>query len=91
MRWLGETGILGFGMFLYVIFIIVKKIYGARAKLPSAARALPVAILFGTFGLLINATLIDIFEASKVVYTFWLTLGIFVGLILLDKNDLKAI
>src|SRR3989344_512561 len=91
MRWLGETGILGFGAFLSVIFVIVRKIYGARDKLPPAARALPVAILFGTFGLLINATLIDIFEASKVAYTFWLTLGIFVGLILLDKKELKTI
>jgi len=35
---------------------------------------------------MINASYIDVFEASKVAYTFWMITGIFIGLISLYKN-----
>jgi len=38
-----------------------------------------VGIGAGTFGLLINAIYIDVFEASKVAFTFWALMGIFVS------------
>ena len=33
--------------------------------------------LFGMLGLIINATYIDVFDASKVGYTFWFFMGAF--------------
>jgi hypothetical protein len=50
-----------------------------------------MSFVFGLFGLLINAMLIDIFEASKVAYIFWFTAGIFVALAHLKKDELEKI
>ena len=90
-RWLGETGILGFSFFIYIIIMILKRLYDFKNKLASSAQMLVYGVIFGTIGLFINALLIDVFEASKVAYIFWFTLGIFVGLIYLNKNELKRV
>ena len=44
------------------------------------------ALLFSLFGLLINATYIDVFEASKVAYNFWMIFGLFGGYVLLESK-----
>ncbi len=44
--------------------------------------------IFGTIGLMINALAIDIFEASKVAYTFWMLSGMIVGSVYqVDKRN----
>ena len=77
LRILGETGILGFISFfgIFLIFgIYLKKL------LPSITS--PVAgFLSGVIGLALNATLIDVFEASKVAFMLWLLMGITVGIL----------
>lgn len=81
LRWLGEIGLLGFSTFLFIIFSIAKLIFDFIKKVPTKFSYLLWGYLFGLFALLVNATYIDVFEASKVAYVFWYTSGIFIGLL----------
>ncbi len=89
-RFLGETGLLGFGIF-GLIFLIYA-IYAAKI-IPSVedslSRSLVIGVSAGIFGLGLNATLIDVFEASKIAYVLWLLVGISVGI--LDQYRKKSI
>lgn len=71
LRWLGEFGLLGTSLFFGIIYLIVKSIWSKDV--------INLGYIFGLGALLINATYIDVFEASKVAYTFWLVSGIFIG------------
>lgn len=76
LRTLGETGILGFGAFFGTIAYFLATLWMRQAKTHSPwQRGLFFAIISGTLGLLINATYIDVFEASKVAFTFWAVAG----------------
>ena len=88
-RWIGETGALGAMAFIGTIMAILKGIFVARKKVSKDARLLLFGIIFATFGLFINAMLIDVFEASKVAYILWLSLGLYTGLIYLNEKQLK--
>lgn len=82
LRLLGETGLLGFFSFLGILAVfslLVKQ--GLREINDGFTKSLLVGTLAGILGLMLNAILIDVFEASKVAYTFWLILGIMVGLV----------
>ena len=82
LRALGETGLLGF-----VSFFGILGVFGllTRQGLKRIASPFTRSILIGTtaglLGLMLNAILIDVFEASKVAYGFWILLGITVGLV----------
>lgn len=80
LRWLGEFGLLGTLSFMCIIFSIVKAIWIKFKETKPPTSYLFLGLIFSIFGLLINATYIDVFEASKVAYIFWLTCGLFVGL-----------
>jgi len=71
LRWLGEFGLLGTSLFLFIIYKLAKQVL--------AKNIISLGFLFGLGALLINATYIDVFEASKVAYTFWIVAGLFVG------------
>ncbi len=86
LRWLGEFGLLGFGLFLYVIYVIADYIRTGTKNVDTEEKFVFQAVLFSIFGLLINAGYIDVFEASKVAYVFWYTMGIFVGRINILKK-----
>ena len=75
--------------FIGTIMAILKGIFVARKKVSKDARLLLFGIIFATFGLFINAMLIDVFEASKVAYILWLSLGLYTGLIYLNEKQLK--
>lgn len=90
-RWIGEMGALGTGAFLFVIGSIMKYLFDQRKRLSKGAQLLVWGVIFGTFGLFVNALLIDVFEASKVAYLFWATLGLFVGLMNLKDKELKKL
>lgn len=79
LRWIGEFGAFGTLAFLYILFSIAFYIWQYIQRLPENEKLLYLGFLFGVFGLMINASYIDVFEASKVAYTFWLIAGIFVG------------
>lgn len=78
LRLLGEVGLLGALSFLLVICRLAGKL---RARLVNSNTLdLNTAIVGGftgsLFGILLNATFIDIFEASKVAIIFWTLAGI---------------
>lgn len=82
LRALGETGLLGFLSFYGIIFIALRHAWINRHKLTHPpVYALVAGIATGTLGLLINATYIDVFEASKVAFTFWALMGLMVATI----------
>lgn len=79
LRWLGEYGLFGTLTFLYIFFLLAKTIILKINQVSKKESYLLIGLLFGFFGLLGNATYIDVFEASKVAYMFWMTMGIFIG------------
>ncbi len=75
LRMLGETGILGFSAFMLIITHLLitfwSQVKNKRPNWKYAAGFMGVII-----GMLANAVYIDIFEASKVAFYFWLVIGI---------------
>lgn len=90
LRWIGEFGLLGTLLFLTILFMIVKKIWDYTLTIAKEERTVYYGFLFGMFGLLFNALYIDVFEASKVAYQFWLTTGIFIATASLTKKKEKS-
>ena len=86
LRWLGETGILGALLFLTIILKISYEVFKKILKSNIKEKTILKGFLFGIAALMINASYIDVFEASKVAYNFWITAGIFIGFVNLQKN-----
>lgn len=87
LRILGETGILGLVSFLSIFIvagIFIKKILPVVAS--PVVRSFSLGFVAGTFGLFLNAILIDVFEASKIAFTYWLLMGITLGILNLHKS-----
>jgi hypothetical protein len=87
LRLLGETGLLGFVSFLLIfltIGIVIKKSFHAIDS--SGVKSFIVGFATGVFGLLLNAFLIDVFEASKVAFVLWILSGITLGALALYKD-----
>lgn len=88
LRILGESGLLGLASFLSIFFIAgiyIKKV------LPNIDSPILKSFVFGfgagSFGLFLNAVLIDVFEASKIAFSYWLLMGITLGLLNLYKKE----
>lgn len=91
LRTLGEVGILGFLAFGLILFKIADR---ARRflflKKPLTFEEVLIIGISGAFlGFLANAFFIDVFEASKVAITFWLLVGLLVGIIKLKYKEAK--
>lgn len=72
LRALGETGMLGFLAFFGMVgFVVYTGIKNLKNIADPFAYTLVSAIVAAIIGLLVNAIYIDVFEASKVAYTFW--------------------
>lgn len=91
LRSLGETGLAGLLAFLsifVVLGIFMRRIVGSIQD--PVTRAFLYGLVGGIIGLLINAFLIDVFEASKVAEPLWILLGIGVGVSKLHhKNPIQ--
>lgn len=77
LRILGEVGLLGFAAFLSIfltLWIYIKKIWKDIDS--SIAKSFVIGFSAGVIGLALNATLIDVFEASKIAFTLWLLMGV---------------
>lgn len=85
LRSIGEVGALGTGFFVLIFFIIIKTIWNAMKAISEKEKPLYLGFLFGLFGLLFNAGYIDVFEASKVAYQYWMIAGLFVASINMKK------
>jgi hypothetical protein len=80
LRWLGEFGIVGTSLFLVILGSLFMQIWKASFS-TSPDAILFWGILAGFGGLLVNATYIDIFEASKMAFIFWSFMGMTIGYI----------
>ncbi len=85
LRWIGEFGSFGTISFLYILFSIVLYVWKSIQKMPENEKILYLGFIFALAGLMLNASYIDVFEASKVAYTFWLVAGMFVGSLAKNK------
>jgi O-antigen ligase len=82
LRALGETGMLGFMSFFGMVgFIIYTGIKNLKNIKDPFAYTLVAGIVAAIIGLLVNAIYIDVFEASKVAYTFWTVAAILMATI----------
>ncbi len=82
LRMLGEVGGLGFASFLAIFLIIGVYLRKALPSIDSPpAKSFIFGFIAGFAGLAINALFIDVFEASKVAFTFWLLTGVTLGIL----------
>jgi hypothetical protein len=86
LRWLGETGLVGTGLFLALLFMISKRITQSAFLQKNGTKILYFGYIFALLGLMINATYIDVFEASKMAFQYWIITGMFVGSIALNSK-----
>jgi hypothetical protein len=77
LRMLGETGLLGTLAFLYIIYLVIKYAYViARSTEDNTVMVLSLGAIGATVAMLVTATYIDIFESSKVAYTYWMIVAL---------------
>jgi len=90
LRALGETGLLGFlAFFGTVSFSIWYGISNYKKVKEPFFQAVVAGLIGATIGLLVNAVYIDVFEASKVAYTFWTMTAILLATVKLAKGNLN--
>lgn len=91
LRALGESGLLGFITFATILFFFIYKTLPYLFKKNKTFEEQITIILFGgliTF--LANATFIDVFEASKTAYLFWIMMAVYYQLLnKLNKYEQK--
>lgn len=81
VRMLGETGILGTIGFLGILLASYVLFFRRKESLKGHDKAFVVGVFGGLTGLMFNAILIDVFEASKVAFSLWLLLGVAVAIL----------
>ena len=87
LRMLGEIGLLGFLSFFSIFLIIgiyIKKVYSSIDSKVAKSFILGSAAGFG--GLALNASLIDVFEASKIAFILWILAGVNLRLLTLYQT-----
>lgn len=87
LRTLGEVGLLGLAAFLTIFLVVgiwIKKTWGSLDSI--LAKSFIIGYVAGVVGLILNAFLIDVFEASKVAFVLWLLTGVVMGTLHLYSN-----
>lgn len=77
----GALGFLGFMLILTRILMVFVSIFPFSKKMSGVTLGFVAGVAGGFVGSLINATFIDVFEASKFAIPFWLLVGMAVFLI----------
>ncbi len=83
LRLLAEVGFLGFVAFMLVLFRILWSfvlLMPLQKNLSGLELGFVTGVVGGIFGTFLNATFIDVFEASKFATMFWLIVGLAVYL-----------
>ena len=90
LRMLGEVGLLGTLAFWAVILEIGRRIFHfwRRGNAGREEKLIVLGIAGTAIGYLLNAVFIDVFEASKVAFFFWILMGI--ALKVIDLNQKSA-
>ena len=78
LRLLGESGLMGLLTFFFpFLYLLVHSLRLIKTKKPDSSIYLELTFIGVIFSALINAIFIDIFEASKVAYTFWILFAVY--------------
>jgi len=89
LRMLGEVGIFGLLAFTALIIISVVTVIRAWKYIDDPFyKHFFIGCAGGVAGLMINALFIDVFEASKIAFLFWLLVGIVLGAVRLYHKTL---
>ncbi|MCL5091084.1 MAG: hypothetical protein M1514_03685, partial [Patescibacteria group bacterium] len=86
LRSLGEAGLLG-SLALLAVFLEIGRCFFSflrKKEVSPESRLVILGIAASAFGYFLNATFIDVFEASKIAFFFWILMG--VGLRVIDLN-----
>ena len=87
-RMLGETGVLGtasfFAIFLALGIYIKRVLPNVDSKV---AKSFILGFVAGVIGIALNATLIDVFEASKIAFLLWILTGVVLGILVLYQSE----
>lgn len=88
LRTLGETGALGFITFYGVIMLAITAAWKIIKQFSPATfeASYAVGYIAAAAGILINATFIDVFAASKVAFYFWALTGILLAIYMQKRN-----
>ncbi len=88
LRLLGESGLFGFLTFLFIPFyFILKTLKLFWQKKPDFYIQLQLIFVGVIVSALANAIFIDIFEASKVAYTYWILMAVFYQLTVFNSKQ----
>lgn len=90
LRWLGEFGLIGTGLFVLLLVSINRYVSRTARNTTSDLKYIYYAFSFGLLALVVNGLYIDVFEASKVAYNFWLIAGLYVGAVGLTSQVKKT-
>lgn len=90
LRSIGEFGLFGSLTFAFIFFLIVKNVFISLSKVTKEEKYIYLGFLFGLGGLLFNAGYIDVFEASKDAFFFWMMAGLIIGSLQLLAKKNKA-
>lgn len=87
LRALGETGLLGSLAFMAIILEIARKVFLfiKNKKSGRVEKLLVIGFSGAAIGYFINAGFIDVLEASKIAFFFWIMMG--VSLRIIDLNE----
>ncbi|KKS90137.1 MAG: Tetratricopeptide repeat protein [Candidatus Gottesmanbacteria bacterium GW2011_GWA2_47_9] len=86
MRALGETGILGFASFFYIFVAYFLFVRSTGVSPSTIVGSFTIGTSAALVGLLLTAFSVDIFEASKIAYVFWMLMGFTIGGLLLEHQ-----
>ena len=91
LRSLGETGILGFATFYGTLIFIIYYIWRNIAVLEDPILfSVSIGLAGLTVGLLVNAVYIDVFESSKVAFSFWAMTGFILAGVKISRDKLTG-
>ncbi len=92
LRTIGETGAVGFVTFYGIVclaFLAALKIIRASTT-NTLETSFAVGFIAATVGLLINASFIDVFAASKIAFYYWSLTGILYAIVLMPHHAVTA-
>src|SRR3989339_415556 len=89
LRSLGETGLLGFGMLMLILFKLQFFLFRKGREFKNRLQPMFWGLMFGGLALMINALYIDVFEASKVALMIWLTWGLIYSIEFFSQDEVS--
>jgi len=91
LRMLGETGLLGTLAFFALIIAIAKDFYLFldKSRFDQTEKLIICGVVGASIGYFVNAAFIDVLEASKVAFLFWIMIGLGLKVVRLKRSNFK--